>query len=285
MKLEIHPLAELIPAMSAEEFAQLKTGIDVNGYLEDEPVVLFEGRILDGRHRYRACGELGIEAPTVDFRGGEDAAQAYVISKNLDRRHLTTGQRSVAALKLLDWEREAARERQAATQLAGREPGGDPIVGSRQVMGTDGAEEQEKPTPHSSEAVAKAGEKFGVSGSSVERAKKVAEERPDLLKKVEAGELTVNSAFNETKGKPPPEPKALDLSKERNRQRAEKQQERLWKLLTNLDGARIGLEDFDLDPALAVTSEEDAKEMNRMLTECLTAFRELRSNIKTTKGL
>ena len=70
------------------------------------------------------------------------------------RRHLTTGQRSVAALKLLDWEREAARERQEEGQERGRRV--------RHGLGSpsdDGKPEdaEETPTPHSSEAVAKAG--------------------------------------------------------------------------------------------------------------------------------
>jgi ParB-like chromosome segregation protein Spo0J len=51
-----HELANLLPMQSASEFANLKADIAANGLLQ--PIWLFEGRILDGRNRYRACREL-----------------------------------------------------------------------------------------------------------------------------------------------------------------------------------------------------------------------------------
>ena len=56
---EIHELAALIPEMSADEFRGLCDDIRTNGLIE--PIVLYEDRVLDGRHRYRACIETGIE--------------------------------------------------------------------------------------------------------------------------------------------------------------------------------------------------------------------------------
>jgi ParB-like chromosome segregation protein Spo0J len=276
---EVHPLAELIPPMTEQEYADLKAGIERKGFLPDEPVVLYGGKILDGRHRYKVCGEIGIEPPTRVFEGDEDSAKEYVISKNLDRRHLTTGQRSACALNLLDYEKAEAKERQGARTDLAEPPATSPT--------TEGKEDR-----HTSEATAKAGEKFGVSRSSVERARKVAEERPDLHDKVKSGEISVAAAFEQTTGKriktgeaitAPSKP--LDLSKERNRQRADKQLERLWKLLAALDGARMGLETFDVGHALAAASDEDAEEMVQMITDCGKAFRDLRTDIKTLKGL
>lgn len=182
MTYEIHPLAELIPPMADVEFAELRASIKTRGYLDDEPVVIYEGKILDGRHRERAARELGI-TPLVKQYEGEDPT-GYVLAKNLDRRHLTTGQRSAAALKLLDYEKEQARERQ----------------GERTDL-TSPTTEGKVPDRHETEATAKAGAKLGVSRSSVERVRTVAENRPDLLKKVEAGEITVNAAVEETTGK------------------------------------------------------------------------------------
>ena len=51
-----HELANLLPMTSASEFANLKSDIAANGLLN--PIWLFEGRILDGRNRYRACREI-----------------------------------------------------------------------------------------------------------------------------------------------------------------------------------------------------------------------------------
>lgn len=266
MTYEIHPLAELIPPMTGVEFAELRASIKTRGYLDDEPVILYEGKILDGRHRERAARELGVTPLTKQYEG--DDPIGYVLAKNLDRRHLTTGQRSASALKLLDYEKAEARERQGTrTDL-------DPTSGA-----TDHKVDEE-----ASKAASRAGGKFGVSRSSVERARTVAEERPDLLEKVEAGEMTVNAAFNEAKGKEP-ERKPIDLTNEHNRRRAEKQLERLWSLLSALDGARIGLETFDVGRALAIASAEDVNDMDRMLGASAKAFSRLRSEIKQQKGL
>ena len=50
----IHPLADLIPPMSASEFAELRASIQTDGLRV--PITLHsDGRILDGRHRSRAC--------------------------------------------------------------------------------------------------------------------------------------------------------------------------------------------------------------------------------------
>jgi len=51
--LEFHPIADMFPPMEGEEFDAFVADIKANGLLED--IVLFEGMILDGRNRYRAC--------------------------------------------------------------------------------------------------------------------------------------------------------------------------------------------------------------------------------------
>jgi 16S rRNA G966 N2-methylase RsmD len=106
--LEDHPLAALIPSMRADDYAALRDDIAANGLLQ--PIVIYEHKILDGRHRYRACVELGIEPRTVVYDG--DAPLAYVVSANLARRHLTADQRAVLAVRLKEPLAEEARRRQ-----------------------------------------------------------------------------------------------------------------------------------------------------------------------------
>jgi hypothetical protein len=90
--LSIHPFAEIFPPMNEEEIGGFIEDIKANGLRE--PLILFEGQVLDGRNRYRACVELGIEPMTRAWDGKGDPFD-YVISKNLHRRHLTTSQRSM----------------------------------------------------------------------------------------------------------------------------------------------------------------------------------------------
>ena len=97
--MEHHQHAGKIPAMSAEEFASLKADIETNGLLQ--PILVFGGKLLDGRHRLRACDELGVPITTEEFTGTEAEALRRVISLNLHRRHLTTQQRAEIGASLV----------------------------------------------------------------------------------------------------------------------------------------------------------------------------------------
>ena len=63
------------------------------------PVFHAEGRILDGRNRYRACLEAGIE-PRFVQQTGEASLPELVLSRNLHRRHLNESQRALVAARL-----------------------------------------------------------------------------------------------------------------------------------------------------------------------------------------
>lgn len=112
----VHPAAELFPLMDDEQLAELAEDIRANGLIH--PVVIFGGRILDGRNRWRACERAGVQ-PTTTHYGG-DSPVAYAISVNQKRRHLTPAQRaSVAAEALPLFEEEAkAREREGGRRGA-----------------------------------------------------------------------------------------------------------------------------------------------------------------------
>lgn len=95
-ELEFHEIAGLFPLMFGEEFAPFKRDIGDNGLLQ--PITLYEGKILDGRNRYNACKELGIEPEFEEYTG--DKPLEYVLGKNLFRRHLTTYQRIEIGFKM-----------------------------------------------------------------------------------------------------------------------------------------------------------------------------------------
>lgn len=95
-----HDYANLFPMLDACGQDALRTDIQQHGIRE--PVIVFDGRILDGRNRYMAARDLGLEFPVADFVGTDTEALAYVMSTNLHRRHLTGSQRSIVAAKLAD---------------------------------------------------------------------------------------------------------------------------------------------------------------------------------------
>jgi N6-adenosine-specific RNA methylase IME4 len=96
LKFEFHPLANVFPLIEGAEFDELVADIKANGL--NQCIELYEGKILDGRNRYRACLAAGVEPLAVQYRG--DDPVGYVISANLRRRHLDESQRAMVAAKL-----------------------------------------------------------------------------------------------------------------------------------------------------------------------------------------
>src|SRR2546425_4169008 len=88
--MEQHELGRLIPAPTPEEFAALCLSIKANGLRE--PIITYQGKILDGWTRYRACREVGVEPRFVEFTGTRAEAIDLVLDRNVMRRHLTQDQ-------------------------------------------------------------------------------------------------------------------------------------------------------------------------------------------------
>ena len=93
---EYHEIANIFPMMQDDEYERLKDDIAINGQLE--PIVLYEGKVLDGRNRYKALCDIGLKTDFEEYQG--DQPLSYVISKNLHRRHLTSSQKAMAAIEI-----------------------------------------------------------------------------------------------------------------------------------------------------------------------------------------
>jgi len=92
-----HKLAELVPGeMEDAEFDALVESIKADG--QQFPIILFEGQILDGRHRYRACTKLGIAA-TFKLYTGKDPS-GFVLDSNLHRRQLNSMQKALVGARM-----------------------------------------------------------------------------------------------------------------------------------------------------------------------------------------
>jgi len=95
-----HPLADIFPMMDETGLADL--GADIKAHGLREHIKLWDGAIIDGRNRFEACKIAGVEPvfKALEFPGGEPQALAYVLSRNLNRRHLTVPQRALIAAKV-----------------------------------------------------------------------------------------------------------------------------------------------------------------------------------------
>jgi ParB-like chromosome segregation protein Spo0J len=160
---EFHPYANIFPLIDGEPFEQLVESVKEHGLRE--PIVLHEGKILDGRNRARACAAANIEPQYIKFYSIEpfqgDDPLAFVVDKNLRRRHLDESQRAMVAARL------ATMKKGARTDLA--------PIGAR--------------------SDATAAKLFNIGERSVERAKKVQRNGVQtLVAAVDQGQIAVSTA-------------------------------------------------------------------------------------------
>lgn len=94
--MKSHEYADLFPMMATADIARLADDIKENG--QANPIVTFEGKILDGRNRYQACTMAGVDPRFTEYDGAEPLA--FVVSHNLHRRHLNESQRGMVGAKL-----------------------------------------------------------------------------------------------------------------------------------------------------------------------------------------
>lgn len=94
-----HPLSAAFPRMTGDEFQALKDSIANVGV--QNPIVIFEGQVLDGWNRYQAALDVGMPCPTVEF-GGTDPVD-FVRAQNATRRNMTPAQTAMAITAIYQW--------------------------------------------------------------------------------------------------------------------------------------------------------------------------------------
>lgn len=90
---DVHPAAAAFPRITDHEREQMRASIRMHG-LHENPTVDSEGQVLDGVSRIDVCAELGIPYDVTIYDGDP---VAFVIAKNLTRRHMKPGQRAAVA--------------------------------------------------------------------------------------------------------------------------------------------------------------------------------------------
>jgi len=199
--LQPHPL-NLFPELRDEEFEGLVKSIRVNGLIE--PITLYEGEILDGRARYKACLKAWRE-PEFQELPPNISPIAYLISKNGNRRHLTISQKAVIALEYLPYFEVEAQQRMKAGikypdvlfQISDIEftlgQAIDQEIFNEELDKTEAFRNlgANLPQGHKGRARDVLGEFLGVSGRYIGYARKIENEAPELLKNVKEGYINL----------------------------------------------------------------------------------------------
>ena len=186
---EYSELSTVFPSFHGEEeFTKLVESIKTEGLLE--PIVIWQGKIVDGRHRHLACKEARVQPEYTHFPDdwSLDKVKNRVVAFNVLRRHLTTGQRALVAAAL-------------ANMTSGTRVDLQPRQNSAEVKSNKQAADQ-----------------LNVSHQSVKTAKNIKKDTPDLAEKVNRGEMSLNAAETERRrrlGLPEktnaPKPKVVDI--------------------------------------------------------------------------
>lgn len=172
----------IFPEAKPDDYARLIDDIQTNGYDVDQPVIIYQGAILDGWNRNKACVELSIK-PSIRVFDGSDIEAIQLVMRTNKRRNLNSGQWATIAVEAEDIMGAIAeqvekdrREKQAATQS---EPVQQKIVtqpANRNVTDT------------------KAAEIFQTNRTYINQASKIKKASPEVFAKVKAGTMTMQDA-------------------------------------------------------------------------------------------
>lgn len=173
MKYASHEYAEVLPLIQGEAFDKLVADIKTNGL--NHAIVLFEGKVLDGRNRVLACEAAGVDPRYEELPAGKDPID-FVISANIHRRHLEPGQLEAFAVELANLKR------------------GDNRFTLDRPSGP--STEQEGPKRISQ---AEAAKKLNVSHRNVKRLASVKKQDPAVFEEVKQGKLTTGAAEKKVK--------------------------------------------------------------------------------------
>ena len=169
---------ELISPLTEEERAGLEKSLLAEGCRD--PLVVWNGVILDGHNRYEICKAHGIEFNIIekDF-SDRGAAKIWIIENQFSRRNLPLYVRGELMLKLKPLIAAKAKEKQLRTSK------------NRVCQNSD------KQSIDTKKELAKLA---GVSHDTISRIEKIAEKAPEEVKtKLRVGEMSVNEAYEQLK--------------------------------------------------------------------------------------
>lgn len=193
-KLERHQF-NIFPLMSTEESDHVRLDIEKYGYDKSYPIVLYQGKILDGYNRYQICEILGVTPLFVEFDGTDLKAMEFIMRSN-SRRNLTSSQRAVIAAE--------AQPIMEAIAAAVKKEKAEKLVGNQNASAEKQLVELVPPTVYpkrdntkrSSEKLAK---QFHTNSKYVAKAIEIKNNKPEIFELVKNQELSIPDVIRSEK--------------------------------------------------------------------------------------
>lgn len=179
--------------MQPEDYMRLKTDISQNGYDQKQPIYIYQGAILDGWNRFRACTDLTVAPVYKEFLGTDIDAINYVMRTN-KRRNLTSSQWAAVAVeadeivKAIKSETERQRREKQAESLT--------ATHNNNLFGVLGNKLPETNTDEN-KAATKLATTFNTNRTYINEAARLKEEKPEIFEQVKSGEKTLTQVKKE----------------------------------------------------------------------------------------
>jgi len=172
----------LIPPLAAEEREQLEQNILESRKCHD-PIVLWEGVILDGHNRFEICVWHGIEFQIVEVAlASRDEAIVWILDNQLSRRNLSDVARMEMAVLKMDMLREKAKMNLS-------------LAGGDKKSKKSPLTKVSKPEIDTVNVKETTAAEAGVGAGTLQRYMQIKDQgSPELLEKVQSGEMRIGTA-------------------------------------------------------------------------------------------
>ena len=174
---------ELIPALTAEEFKQLEENILKDGIRD--PLVLWNGYLIDGHNRYQIAFKHGLEYKTIDKEfDSELDVKIWMVKNQFGRRNLEDFVKGELMKTLEDLEKQKGKDKQLQTLKQGVDIPVLSII--------------DKTEKHNTQKIV--AEKLGWSTGKKAQFDVVVKKAPEEIKeKLRSGEVSINQVYQEIK--------------------------------------------------------------------------------------
>jgi ParB-like chromosome segregation protein Spo0J len=194
---EVHAVASLFPMLAGRAYSELRQSLEQNG--QQQPIILYNGVLLDGRNRLKILLELG-KQPVFQEYNGSLAPDEYILTANLFRRHLTDDQRTMVTTEALKWKE---REEAARRKLTGKSEDG--AAGGRGKKNVGAKSTQGFREPKVTEKIAALAK---TTDYQARQAITVSDYAPELVPEVKTGTMSLRRAEKSARQRTP-RPKRL----------------------------------------------------------------------------
>ena len=200
-------LKSYIRPLKDEEFEKLKESILIEGIRD--PLVVWQGILLDGHHRYKIAQELGLEYKIVEIElPNKEAVKEWIIKNQLGRRNLTEQEASYYRGKLYESRKQhqyihPKSEAQNVPRIntaeeIGREYGVSHMTVKRDAQFSQAVDKVAEEVGEEAKRAILSG-KANIPKFKVEKLIEVKQEVPDLIEPILDGSISIDDALIKAK--------------------------------------------------------------------------------------